>query len=63
VLGHADPALTLRVYAHAHRTEDADLAFADFDAPTRSIPKRLTTRATPMPNAEGCRTVRRGGVW
>jgi hypothetical protein len=30
VLGHADPALTLRVYAHAMRAEEADLSFADF---------------------------------
>ena len=35
MLGHADPALTLRVYAHALRTEEADLAFADFEAPGR----------------------------
>ena len=28
-LGHADPALTLRVYAHAMRDEEADLSFAD----------------------------------
>jgi hypothetical protein len=30
VLGHADPAFTLRVYAHAMRTEEGDLSFADF---------------------------------
>jgi len=30
VLGHADPALTLRVYTHAVRVEEADLSFADF---------------------------------
>ena len=41
VLGHADPALTLRVYAHAMPAEHGDLAFADFastnlgDAPGR----------------------------
>ena len=29
-LGHADPALTLRVYAHAIREEEHDLSFADF---------------------------------
>ena len=29
-LGHADPALTLRVYAHALPSEGGDLAFADF---------------------------------
>lgn len=30
VRGHADPALTLRVYAHAMRAEEGDLSFADF---------------------------------
>ena len=30
VLGHADPALTLRVYTHAVRAEEVDLSFADF---------------------------------
>jgi len=30
VLGHADPALTLRIYAHAMREEETDLSFADF---------------------------------
>ena len=32
-LGHADPAMTLNVYAHAMPEEEADLSFADFDAP------------------------------
>ena len=36
VLGHADPGLTLRVYAHAMPAEEADLSFADF---TRSAPE------------------------
>ena len=31
-LGHADPALTLRVYAHALPSEAGDLAFIDFGA-------------------------------
>jgi len=30
VLGHADPAFTLRVYAHAIPAEEGDLSFADF---------------------------------
>jgi len=34
-LGHADPALTLRVYAHAMRNEETDLSFAEFDDPKR----------------------------
>jgi integrase len=29
-LGHADPALTMRVYAHAMREEETDLSFAEF---------------------------------
>ncbi len=29
-LGHADPSLTLRVYAHALREDEIDLSFADF---------------------------------
>ena len=34
-LGHSDPALTLRVYAHAMREEETDLSFADFGGPGR----------------------------
>ena len=34
-LGHADPALTLRVYAHAMREEESDLSFANFGSPGR----------------------------
>ena len=34
-LGHADPALTLRVYAHAMREEETDLSFAEFGDPGR----------------------------
>ena len=34
-LGHADPAFTLRVYAHALREEETDLSFADFGGPGR----------------------------
>ncbi len=34
-LGHADPALTLRVYAHAMRNEETDLSFAEFGDPKR----------------------------
>ena len=33
--GHADPALRLRVYAHAMPEDEADVSFADFDAPRR----------------------------
>ena len=34
-LGHADPSLTLRVYAHAVREGETDLSFADFGGPKR----------------------------
>ncbi len=34
-LGHADPALTLRVYAHAMRNDENDLSFAEFSSPKR----------------------------
>ncbi len=34
-LGHSNPELTLRVYAHALPVEEQDLAFADFGAPRR----------------------------
>ena len=34
-LGHADPALTLRVYAHAMLEGEVDLSFAEFGSPRR----------------------------
>ena len=34
-VGHADPALTLRTYAHALREEETDLTFAEFGDPRR----------------------------
>ncbi len=34
-LGHADPALTLRVYAHVLPQQESDLSFANFGAPKR----------------------------
>jgi hypothetical protein len=34
-LGHADPSLTLRVYAHAMPDDEIDLSFADFGGPGR----------------------------
>lgn len=37
-LGHADPALTLRVYAHAMRGEESDLSFAEFGGSERLYP-------------------------
>jgi site-specific recombinase XerD len=44
VLGHADPALTLRVYAHAMREEETDLRFAEFPGGT--------ARHRPSPSAQ-----------
>ncbi len=35
LLGHSDPALTLRVYAHAMPEEETDVPFAEFDATGR----------------------------
>ena len=40
-LGHADPALTLRVYAHAMRQEESDLSFATCGALKRPYPVPL----------------------
>jgi hypothetical protein len=37
-LGHADPALTLRIYAHAMREEETDLSFAEFGGSKRLYP-------------------------
>ncbi len=37
-LGHADPALTLRVCAHAMRDEEHDLSFAEFGGSKRLYP-------------------------
>ncbi len=48
-MGHSDPALTLRVYAHAMRNEETDLSFAEFGDPKRplevkpNLKKSLTT--------------------
>ncbi len=44
-LGHANPELTLRVYAHAMPVEESDLAFADFGA-ANSGAKRLDPAPT-----------------
>jgi hypothetical protein len=37
-LGHADPASTLRVYAHTMRDEESDLSFAEFGGSKRPYP-------------------------
>jgi len=55
-LGHANPELTLRVYAHALREEETDLSFLDFGGTKRhprgtkqaaSAGERKPRRATP----------------
>ena len=43
-LGHADPALTLRVYAHAMREAEPDLSFVALASPDVVIRRRPLTR-------------------
>ncbi len=52
-LGHANPELTLRVYAHAMKEEETDLSFLDFGG-TRRHP-----RGTKQPAVAGTRKPRR----
>ncbi len=50
-LGHANPELTLRVYAHTFREEESDLSFLDFGS-TRRHPRgtnRMVAAATKTP--------------
>jgi integrase len=53
-LGHADPALTLRVYAHAMREEENDLSFADFATPVaaKETTENGSERLYPAPASE-----------
>jgi integrase len=50
-LGHANPELTLRVYAHALREEESDLSFLDFGGTKRHSggTKRVAASATTKP--------------
>jgi len=56
-LGHADPALTLRVYSHVLKSEERDLSFAEFGprrpytAPAEIEPDERI--AQPLENAGG----------
>jgi hypothetical protein len=45
-LGHSDPSITLRTYAHALPAQEGDLEFASFGAPKRVLcgPGVLATR-------------------
>ncbi len=58
-LGPADPALTLRVYAHAMRNEEADLSFAEFSDPRRP----LAARGRPRTPDRQVRTLARVLCW
>ena len=58
-LGHADPALTLRVYAHALREEETDLSFLDFGGTKRH--PRGTKLATTAGTTKPLHLTHRGG--
>jgi hypothetical protein len=45
-LGHADPALTLRTYAHAMKNEESDLSFANFGDSKRLYPAPTESTAS-----------------
>ena len=51
-LGHADPALTLRVYAHSLASEGGDLAFTDFGTVTGAA-ESGSERLYPAPTVDG----------
>jgi len=51
-LGHSDPALTLRVYAHALPTEPGDLGFVDF-GPSRALSSDGPGRPYTAPRPDG----------
>ncbi len=63
-LGHANPELTLRVYAHAMREEETDLSFLDFGGtkrhprgtkPAAASQSREPLRVTPRSRLTGAR--------
>ena len=58
-LGHANPELTLRVYAHALREEETDLSFLDFGG-TRRHPRGTERAAAPGMRKPPRATTRRG---
>jgi len=60
-LGHANPELTLRVYAHALREEEADLSFLDFAGGTRRHP-RGTERMRAIGTTKPLRVTPRRGL-
>ena len=52
-LGHANPAVTLRAYAHAMPLEGGDLSFADFRGPRRPETARGDFEPASNDNAPG----------
>ena len=58
-LGHANPELTLRVYAHAMREEETDLSFLDFGG-TRRHPRGTKAHAFAATRKPRRATPRRG---
>ncbi len=58
-LGHSNPELTLRVYAHALREEETDLSFLDFGG-TRRHPRGTKQRAVAANEKPRRATPRRG---
>ncbi len=59
-LGHANPELTLRVYAHAMPEEESDLGFLDFSGGTRRHPGGTTADGRPEPRNLSRATARKG---
>jgi hypothetical protein len=61
-LGHANPELTLRVYAHVIPVDDQDLAFVDFsNGPGRPYTAPASTATPANENASGTSAQRRSG--
>ena len=61
-LGHANPELTLRVYAHALPSESGDLDFADFGSPGRPYTAPVFDAAPGDTNAPGITYRGRRGI-
>jgi len=61
-LGHADPAFTLRTYAHALREEEIDLSFADYDGPGRPYAAPLQENENQEPRNTAERHGTPGGI-
>ncbi len=55
-LGHANPELTLRTYAHVLREEESDLSFAEFDSPGRPYTAPASDADAPARDADSVTT-------